>query len=236
MPSPESRRNAMTSGRILLLGVAGVLLLSVAPARAGDKPAAGISVDKKNKTVIVPCLVAPRKLPNLKEIYPIEVVACYPAPKGQKAHETVVTFTVKPSDVHKALVDLGLKPGKPVMGGAGAGTGPEVEIFLEVPDGDGKTRKIPIEESMVLIKTGKTMPKQKWRFTGSALKQPDPEKDDKEYGADLTGTLITIIPVTDDTVIQTALTLKDEAGMKLETNKRILPKEGTPIKLLIKVK
>jgi hypothetical protein len=226
---------AMISKTIRIAGIAVLLMLLAFPAPAKETATAGISVAKKNKTVTVPCAIAPRKLPNLNQIYPIEVVACYPAPKGQKAHETVVTFTVKPSEVHKALVGLGLKPGKPVMGAGGAGTGPEVDLFLEIPDGD-KTKKIPIEESIVLIKTGKTMPRQKWRFTGSALKQPDPEKDDKEFGADLTGTLITIIPVTDDTVIQTALTLKDEADMKLETNKKVLPKEGTPVKLIIQVK
>ena len=69
--------------------------------------------------------MAPRKIddPRYKEIYPIEVVACWPFPKGQKAHETVVTIEVKPSAVHKALESLGLKPGTPV------------KLVLEVPAG-----------------------------------------------------------------------------------------------------
>ena len=50
------------------------------------------------------------------KIYPIEVVACWANPKGKKAHETVLTIDVKPSDVHKALESIGLKPGKPARG------------------------------------------------------------------------------------------------------------------------
>src|SRR5262249_15594948 len=57
-----------------------------------EKPNPLVVIDKEKKTVTVPCAIAPRKLPNLNEIYPIEVIACYPAPQGQKAHETVVTF------------------------------------------------------------------------------------------------------------------------------------------------
>ena len=78
----------------------------------------GIVVDKDKRTVTIDAKIAPRKIddPRYKEIYPIEVIACWPFPKGQKAHETVVTIEAKPSEVHKALDDLGLKPGKPGHG------------------------------------------------------------------------------------------------------------------------
>ena len=65
---------------------------------------------------LLPVFSQMRKLPTLTQIYPLEVVACYPAPQGQKAHETVVTFEVKPSEVAKALESFGLKPGKPAVG------------------------------------------------------------------------------------------------------------------------
>ena len=92
-----------------------------------------------------------------------------------------------------------------------------------------------IEEAMIDTKSGKPVPRLKWHFTGSALKQPDPEKDDKVYGADLTGTLIAIFPVTDQTVLQTSLTMEYERFMKLETNTNLLPPEGTPVKLVLEV-
>jgi hypothetical protein len=206
------------------------------PAAEPEKPGQ-ITVDRSTRTVTIDCTMAPRKLPNLQEIYPLEVVATYPAPRGQKAHETVVTFAgIKPSAVHKALQELGLKPGKPAVGEEGRGEGAEVRIFLEVPGPDGQPKRVPIEETMMERKTEKPVPPLKWYFTGSVLKQPDPEKDEKVYGADLGGTLITLFPVTDETVIQSSWTLKDEPVFKLEVSKNGMPKEGTPVKLIIQAK
>jgi hypothetical protein len=205
-----------------------------APAQqSASQPA--IVVDKEKKTITIPCQVAPRKLPHLDQIYPIEVIATLAHPKGQKAHETVVVFDAKPSDVHKALEEFGLKAGKPAKGEEGVAEGPELRIFLEIPGAAGEQR-IPIEKSLVDKRTGKTMGTLKWMFTGSAQRQPDPTKPDKVYGADLSGTLIGIFPVTDETVVQTNLTMKEEPLIKMETNKKILPPEGTPVKLIIEAK
>ena len=85
-------------------------------------------------------------------------------------------------------------------------------------------------------RNGKPFPKTvRWRFTGSVLSQPDPTKEDKVYGADLTVTLIAIFPVTDQTVFRTNLTMEYEKFLKLETNPNVLPKEGTAVKLVIAV-
>ena len=122
------------------------------------RAAAPVVVDKARRAVIVPCRIAPRKLPSLKEVYPLEVIATYPAPRGQKAHETVVTIESKPSDVHKALVSLGLKPGKPAKGLTASAVGPEVTISLELP-APGRTRRVvPIESVLVDSRTGMVMP------------------------------------------------------------------------------
>jgi hypothetical protein len=203
----------------------------------GGKDSGGVRVDKGKRTVTIDAKVAPRKLPHLKEVYPIEVIACWPHPKGKKAHETVVTIEAKPSAVHKALVDLGLKPGRPVMGESKEPPqGPEVNVYLEISGDGGETKRVPIDRTLVDKRNGKPFPKTvRWRFTGSVLSQPDPEKDDRVYGADLTGTLIAIFPVTDQTVLQTSLTMEYEKFLKLETNPRVLPKEGTPVKLVIEV-
>ncbi len=199
-----------------------------------DELPGGIVVDKEKKTVTVPAKIAPRKIndPRYTEIYPIEVIACAEFPKGQKAHETVITVDVKPSDVHKALESLGLKAGKPANAGAGEDAkaeGPELKVSLELPNG----KTVPIEKTLVDKKTGKTMPALKWHFTGSVMKKLDPNKPDETYGADTTLTLIGIFPVTDETVIQSNLTMKDEPIVKMETNKALLPPEGTPVKLVI---
>jgi hypothetical protein len=218
---------------LLALGVAAVSLGRSGAGGAGD----GVTVDKDKRLVKIDAKVAPRKLPHLKEIYPIEVIACWPHPKGKKAHETVVTIEAKPSAVHKALTALGLKPGKPVMGESkDPPQGPDVMVYLELTGPDGAPRRVPIDKTLVDMKNGKPFPKTvKWRFTGSVMTQPDPTKNEKVYGADLTGTLIAIFPVTDQTVMQTSLTMEYEKFLKLETNPSVLPKEGTPVKLVIAV-
>jgi len=193
-----------------------------------------LAVDKSTKTVLVNCVVATRKLPTLDRSYPIEVVGTYAAPRGQKAHETVLTFKgVRPSDLHNALESLGLKPGKPAYGEGTQASGPSVKVFVEVPGKDGKPLRVPVEKCLVHRDTGKPMAPLKWHFTGSARKQPDPDKDDTVYGADLTGTFLSLFPVTDCCVLQTHLTMKDEPNYKLEANPKVLPKEGTPVKLVL---
>src|SRR5580692_5385234 len=91
--------------RVALFTV-GLLVVSLPAALAADKEPARVVVDKEKRTVTIDAKIAPRKIddPRYKEIYPIEVIACWGFPKGQKAHETVVTIEVKPSDVHKAIV------------------------------------------------------------------------------------------------------------------------------------
>jgi hypothetical protein len=213
--------------------------LALSPTRgAEEKIGPGVVADKEKRTVTIDAKIAPRKIddPRYKEIYPIEVIATWPFPRGQKAHETVVTIEAKPSDVHKALEAVGLKPGKPVRGEARQPPqGPAVNIYLEVPGPDDQPRKLSIDKVLIDPKTNRPMPKVEWRFTGSVMSKPDPNKDDKVYGADLTGTLISIFPVTDETVFQTNLTMREEKYVKLETKKSLLPKEGTPVKLLLEV-
>jgi len=229
--------------RIALLPIAGLLLTLALPVGgADDKMPAGIKIDKEKRTISVDCKVAPRKIddPAFKEIYPIEVVASWPfrkePPGGHKAHETAVTFdfAVKPSEIHKALEGLGLKPGKPVKGD-GEPMGPEVKIFLEFTDGDGANKKLPPERCLVSKNSDKKLPAFKWRFTGSVMKQLNPEKPEKVYGADVSGTLMCVFPVTDETVFQTQMTMKEEKFLKLDTNDKVLPKVGTAVKLIIEV-
>ena len=128
-----------------------------------------------------------------------------------------------------------MKPGKPALGEDSTATGPEVKISLEVPGSDGKPKVLPIEKSLVDRKTGKPLPALKWIFTGSVMKDV-PGKSEKVYAADTTGTLIALFPVTDETVIQTNLTMKEEPLLKLETDTKVLPPEGSPARLIIEVK
>ena len=217
--------------RLLAAFAALTLMVGLAPA-GGEN---GIVIDKDKRTVTIDAKIAPRKLEYLKgEIYPLEVIATWPHPKGKKAHETVVVTDVKPSDVHKAIESLGIKPGAPVMGGKAEPQGPEFDVYIGVPGAGGDWKRVALEKCIVDSRTGKAFPKSvKFRFTGSKMVQPDPNKQEKVYGADESGTVLSIFPVTDQTVFQTNLSMEYEKFMKLETNPKVLPKEGTPVKLIL---
>jgi hypothetical protein len=221
-------KRCQSAALAVLIGLAAVALGPAAD-EPKDKSSDKIVVDKEKRTVTVPAKVAPRKIddPRYKEIYPIEVIATFPFPRGKKSHETVVTVEAKPSEVHKALVDFGLKPGKPAKTLTDVQKGPEVKIMIQL----GKARPVPVERFLKDIKTGKPMPAVKWLFTGSAMLRPDPDKPEV-YGADETGTLVAIFPVTPETVFQSSLSLADEKYVKLETNDK-LPKIGTAVNLVI---
>lgn len=217
------------------------LLIAVVPSSvAAEEIGPGVTADKEKRTVTVDAKIAPRKLPNLEKEYPIEVIACWGHDrkdgKGQKAHETVVTIEALPSHVHKALEAIGLKPGAPVKGGEVPCTGPDVKVYLEWKVEGGADKKVSIDKTLIDPKTRKPFPRDvKFRFTGSVMSQPDPTKTEKKYGADLTGTLITVYPVSDETVCQSSLTMKEEKFLKLDTNRDLLPKEDTPVKLILEI-
>ena len=155
-----------------------------------------------------------------------------------------MTIEADPSEVHKGLEQLGLKPGKPAHGSAPKegdpdpkAEGPEVDVFIEVPDGAGGTKRLSLDKVLMDPKTKKAPPKMTFVFTGSAMTATDPNKpDDKKYGADLTGSLICLFPVTDETVLQTGWTMKEEKFLKLDVRPDVLPKEGSPVKLVIEAK
>lgn len=212
---------------------------------AAEDKKSGVAVDKEKKTVTIDAKVAPRKLEHLKgEVYPIELIASWGHPKGKKAHETVLTIEVDPSEVHKGLEQIGLKAGKPAKGAApkeGApdpkAAGPEVSVFIEVPDGAGGTKRLSLDKVLMDPKTKKAPPKMTFVFTGSVLTATDPNKpDEKKYGADLTGSLICLFPVTDEVVLQTGWTMKEEKFLKLDVRPDVLPKEGSPVKLVLEAK
>ncbi|MBP3959141.1 hypothetical protein J8F10_28180 [Gemmata sp. G18] len=228
----------------LAIALGCLALLALVGRSSAEEKKAGVTVDMARRLVTVDAKVAPRKLEHLKgEVYPIELIASWAHPRGKKAHETILTIEVDPSEVHKGLEKLGLKPGKPAKGAAmkegdpdPKGEGPAVNVFIEVPDGAGGTKRLTLDKVLMDPKTKKAPPKMSFAFTGSVLTAPDPNKpDDKKYGADLTGSLIVLFPVSDETVLQTGWTMKEEKFLKLDVRPDVLPKEGTAVKLVIEV-
>jgi hypothetical protein len=138
-----------------------------------------------------------------------------------------VVFDVAPGEVHKALESLGLQPGKPVRG-EGSATGAPLEILLDLPAFAGRPAgRVRVENVLAEKRTGRPLPPLLWHFTGSVRKE-------NAYAADVSGTLISLYPVTDEVVIQSALTMREEGMIKMDTAKGALPPEGTPVILVLR--
>ena len=143
----------MKSWRVsLVVGILIALGTRLPSQEKKDGPPVGVVIDKEARTITIDCKMAPRKVFKGKDdIYPLEVIATWPYPKGKKAHETIVTIdeAIKPSAVHKALEALGLKAGKPVQG-EGEPKGPAVSIYFLIPDSSGLAKKVTIDRKSVV--------------------------------------------------------------------------------------
>lgn len=119
-----------------------------------------------------------------------------------KEHESLVVTKAKPSQVHAALLMLGLKPGKP-----GAWkleekkwvgvppSGDEVEVRFVVANADGTQREEDPADWIVNIKDGKPLKaiasEAKWVFAGSKLVAKKPTARAPGEGSVPQGALVT---------------------------------------------
>lgn len=121
----------------------------------------------------------------------LEQVACIP---DTKEHESLVVTRAKPSQVHAALLAIGLEPGKPATWTQEEGRvvphppeGPAVRVeFVYTDDAGQRVVKTPADW-IVNAKDGKAWPEGDFVFAGSVLR----ERDGRSlYLADTEGTLV----------------------------------------------
>src|SRR5947209_1048587 len=101
---------------------------------------------------------------------PLEFFCCM---KGTNDYEAMIRSEVKPSDLHMALLAIGLKPGEPVHYSESLKkwfppTGPPLHMTMEY-EKDGKIVRDPAGKWMRDVKTKKTAPQFTWVFTGSRV-------------------------------------------------------------------
>ena len=110
---------------------------------------------------------------------------------GGSEHESVLRTPAKPSDIHTALLALGLQPGRPVRYSEAMNKwlppqGPPLSITLEWQK-DGKTVSVPAYRCMRDLKTKAEMKPLHWVFCGSRV------MDDGEFAADVTGYVVSVV-------------------------------------------
>ncbi|HLL89044.1 MAG TPA: YdjY domain-containing protein [Tepidisphaeraceae bacterium] len=160
---------------------------------------------------------------------PLEFFACV---SGTSEHEAAVRSAVKPSDLHTALLVLGLQPGEPVRYSEAAKKwvpphGPPLHLSVEWTDKDGRRQRVPAYRLMRDVRTKREMPPMTWIFAGSRV------LEDGAYAADSTGYLVSVVNF-DLTVIDIP-ELASSANESLEwaLNPDVAPPAGTPVTLVI---
>ena len=212
---------------------------SVAQLFAADSPL--VQVDREKRVVRVTA-EATKRVERAGKVWPIEVFLCG---LGGKMHEAVFHTTAKPSEIHKALEAIGLKPGAPAdedeNGKYIAPRGDPVDVFVEWTDEQGKVQRQP-SYKMLVYGAGSSDPRKStqrgelkeptpftWLFVGSKMGiDPDTGKD--VYGGDLNLSIAIVNHEDRTAVFQT--TLKDEPGFIYETSPEV-PSPGTKVSIIL---
>ena len=198
-------------------------LLALAAAGPATRPAgklAHLAVDAKARTVRVDCEAVAAD-------YPLEFLA---VATGTNEYEAVVRSAVKASDLHLALLMVGLTPGQPVHYSEAAKTwlppsGPPVDVWFEY-DKDGKRQRVPAYRWMRDVHTKKEAAPFTWCFTGSRT-------FDGVYAADQTGSLVGVINNENSVLDVPALRGRALEARDYERNAALLPPAGTPVTMVL---
>jgi hypothetical protein len=206
--------------------IAAMLLLAVATiAKGADAPKVGklphIDFDARTHQVRVECEM-------LDCSAPLEFFCCV---KGSNDYEAMIRSEVKPSDLHLALLAIGLKPGQPLKYSEAAQKwlppqGPPVQIMMEYQK-DGKTVDDPGWRWMRDVHTKKPAPPFTWVFAGSRV------LPDGKYAADITGYLVSIVNF-DLTILDVPqLASSSNETLEWERNPDVTPKAGTKVIMIL---
>ena len=149
-------------------------------------------------------------------------------PRGKSYESCFETGPLDPLKLHEALQKIGLKPGHSANE-AKTAEGDKLKISVEWKDGD-KTRTEPIESFVIDEETKKPMEKVKWIYAGSK----------EGYVPEIDATALMVVSSKNILGLYqgdpTPLIANPEpiiVGHRYKANKESLPKEGTPVRIII---
>ncbi|MEM1097448.1 MAG: YdjY domain-containing protein [Planctomycetota bacterium] len=172
----------------------------------------------------------------------LELVACTP---GSREHEALVTIDAKPSDLHLALLLLGMDPGTPQTGVRGdegwtivPPTGPKVDLQFVLTTEEGQGERLVPVESWVFDRAADAPlvdhPDGGWIFTGSRFVRDSRDPQSPEvYLADVNGTAVSLVHFGDETIGRDTAVTESDDGQNLTPHAEVMPPNGTRIRLRI---
>jgi hypothetical protein len=162
----------------------------------------GIVVDRSAGEVLVPAFVS-------IDAGWLEQIVCS---RGTRDHEALLVVDVRPSQVHAAMMVLGLEPGAPgrwLFEEVGDDlpprvrrippTGGRVAVLIRHEDEDGSSVEHPISSWIMDGRDGAPFPDVPWVFGGSYFAVEEFEGDEEAvYVADQSGSLIGLVTFGDE--------------------------------------
>lgn len=224
-------------GRITAVGIGAGLIVSTAMAQTPTQVFPFITIDVATRVVeiegVVPVDCHDEETP---EVF-LEVVACTP---GTKEHEALVMTRAKPSQIHAALLSIGLEPGKPGRWSYDGETltrhapeGPEVKVEIVYANDAGEVVETDVREWIVEADSGKRF-QASWVFAGSRMVTI---REQAFYDADGTGLVVGLTTFGSE-VVACDDVISHEADVTEPTwiaNRDMVPAYKTPVRLRLSV-
>ena len=179
-----------------------------------------IQVDIAHKTLRVECR-------TVKAEYPLEF---YCVVANTYEYEAVLSSQVKPSNLHLALLMLGLQPGKSLQYSKATDSltppkGPELRLSVEWVK-DARLVRYPANQLLRSIKTKQPAPAMTWCFAGSRIIKG-------AYMADVTGYLVSVVNVDGMVIDLPKPSSRAMDDREWEPNWELMPETGTQVWLVI---
>jgi hypothetical protein len=159
---------------------------------------------------------------------PLEFFVCL---NGTNEHEALMRTGVRPSDLHAALLAIGLKPGEPMSYSEATHKwmpphGPPLRLTVEF-DKDGKTVSYPAYRWLRDVKTKKECKAFSWVFCGSRIMK------DGRYAADDTGYIVSIVNFDFVMIDIPEFASSNNDLLEWERNPDLMPAKGAKVWLVI---
>ena len=207
-------------------------LLAALPAEAGTQPASAPAVvafehlraDLAARRIALDARVAHAE-------GPVEFLLCL---RNTKDYESVLATDAPPSQVHAALLALGLSPGKPAQWSTGPGEpaflpprGAAVSIRLRWRDEQGDPAEADASDWLTAGPGGDTAPPADWIFVGSLV------LPDGTYWADAEGGIVSVANFASAVIDVPFESTSANALLEFAADGAAVPPPGTPVEVVI---
>jgi biopolymer transport protein ExbD len=241
----------LLAGRVfapgLFLAAVAATLCAADPAPTGNSPAGGgstlpasapglirlnhVTLDRAKRTIVIDAEVCFSPDSSGKTL-PLELFLCK---EGTKDYEAVLNTKAQPSDVHAALLALGLTPGKPARVSHAETQpatflppdGPRLAVTLRWKGADGNMREAPAGQWLRNPAKKDAAPVKDWVFVGSEVLPGG------RYWADQDGDIISLANFASAVIDVPIESKADWSRLEFAANEKTVPLKQTPVEVVI---